>query len=134
MPTLYRWASQVVTVSRDLRQEMIDYLGLLPSQVTTINNFLLSDKVIQQAILPLTDPAEEAIFANGPVLLAVGRLGAEKNQIALLPVLVRLRKSGHHNLRLLLLGDGPQRHAIINKAQQLGLRVWDGTGPSVHAN
>ncbi|WP_375416591.1 glycosyltransferase [uncultured Hymenobacter sp.] len=130
MPTLYRWADRVVTVSRDLGQEMIDYLGLPPRQVTTINNFLEPDKVLAQAAEPLPDPSEEALFRAGPVLLAVGRLDAEKNPLVLLPVLARLRAGGQPNLRLLLLGNGTQRAALVAEAQALGLKVWDGTAPA----
>lgn len=127
MPTLYRRANRIVTVSRDLRQEMIDYLGLPPKQVVTINNFLEPDKIKAQALLPLSTPEEEALFEKGPVLLTVGRLDVEKNPLVLLPVLNQLRQQRHPNLRLLLLGNGTQRTEFVTEAQRLGLRVWDGT-------
>lgn len=125
MPVLYRRADRVVTVSRDLRQEVIDYLGLPPSSVITINNFVELGAVQAQAAAPLP-PAEAALFAYGPVLVVTGRLSKEKNQIALLPVLVELRRAGHATARLLLLGDGPLRPVLVGQARALGLRVWDG--------
>jgi glycosyltransferase involved in cell wall biosynthesis len=125
MPLLYRRADRVVTVSRDLRQEVIDYLGLPPQQVVTINNFVELNTLTARAAEPLP-PAEEALFAQGPTLLVAGRLSAEKNQTALLPVLAALRADKALPVRLLLLGDGPLRPALVAQARALGLRVWDG--------
>ncbi|RZK45251.1 MAG: hypothetical protein EOO61_00530, partial [Hymenobacter sp.] len=57
MPVLYRRADRLVTVSRDLRQEMIDYLHLDPAKITVINNFINSVQVLQKAAEPITDTA-----------------------------------------------------------------------------
>ena len=125
MPFLYRRADCVVAVSRDLRQELIDYLGLPATLVHTINNFVELDVVRTRAakILPL---AEAALFAHGPVLVVAGRLSPEKNQVALLTVLAALRQTLDLPVRLLLLGDGASRPALVAAAIQHGLRVWDG--------
>jgi glycosyltransferase involved in cell wall biosynthesis len=125
MPTLYRRADRVVTVSRDLRQEMIEYMHLPASQVVTINNFVEIETIHQRAAEPLI-PAEESLFTAGPVMIAAGRLDREKNQLALLPVMAALRASGNSTVRLLLLGDGKLRSALVAQAQALGLSIWDG--------
>lgn len=125
MPALYRRADRIVAVSRDLRQEVIDYLGLPARQVLTINNFVELEAVRARAAEALP-PAEAALFAHGPVLVVAGRLSKEKNQTGLLPVLAALRRAGPAPLRLLLLGDGPLRPLLVTQARALGLRVWDG--------
>ncbi|RZJ94673.1 MAG: hypothetical protein EOO60_02505 [Hymenobacter sp.] len=48
MPSLYRRADYIVTVSRDLRQEVIEYLRLPASKVVTINNFVELERVRQR--------------------------------------------------------------------------------------
>lgn len=125
MPVLYRRADGVVAVSRDLRQELIDYLGLPTGLVRTINNFVELEAVRTQAAVSLP-PAEAALFAHGPVLVVAGRLSLEKNQPALLPVLMGLLQTRPAAGRLLLLGDGPLRPALVAASIQQGLRVWDG--------
>ena len=125
MPLLYRRADSVVAVSRDLRQELIEYLGLPAGLVRTINNFVELEAVRAQAAASLP-PAEAALFAHGPVLVVAGRLSREKNQPALLPVLMGLLKARPAAVRLLLLGDGPMRPALVAASTQQGLRVWDG--------
>lgn len=126
MPRLYRRADCVVAVSRDLRQELIEYLRLPAGLVCTINNFVELEAVRDRAAAVLT-VAEAALFAHGPVLMVAGRLSREKNQPALLPVLARMLRTSPVPVRLLLLGDGPLRLELVAAATQQGLRVWDGT-------
>lgn len=126
MPLLYRQANRLVTVSRDLRQEMIDYLRLDPVKITVINNFIDSNDVLQKAAKPLANVDEQSLFVDGPVLVGVGRLSKEKNTIALIPILERLRSQSAVQPRLLLIGDGDQREQIVADARRRGLSVWDG--------
>ena len=125
MPVLYRRADHIVTVSLELRQELINYLNLPVDLVVTINNFVKLD-AIQACLAEGLPSTETSLFTAGPVLLVAGRLSPEKNQTALLPVLKGLQQSGHPTLRLLFLGDGPLRPVLVNEAKHLGLRVWDG--------
>lgn len=123
MPVLYRSADRIVTVSRDLRQEMITLFGLPPQQVQTINNFFDVDGIQRRSQEPLP-AAAEALFAQYPVLITAGRLSREKNQAALLPVLQELRRLGDARTKLALLGDGPTREAVLSQSRALGLRTW----------
>lgn len=124
MPVLYRAADRVVAVSRDLRQELLDTFGLRPAQVVTINNFFDVEGIRAKSREALP-AAEEALFSNYPVLISAGRLSPEKNQLGLLPVLRRLQTEERlPQTRLVLLGDGPQREALLARCQQLGLRAW----------
>lgn len=126
MPLLYRRADRLVTVSRDLRQEMVDYLRLDSAKTTVINNFIDSEDVLRKAAEPLANVDEQSLFVGGPVLVGVGRLSSEKNTIALIPILERLRNQSAIKPRLLLIGDGDQREQIVADARRRGLSVWDG--------
>lgn len=129
MPWLYRAADYIVPVSRDLRQELIDLFGLAPEKVVTVNNFFDVDGIRRSSQEPLA-AAEQALFAQQPVLITAGRLAREKNQTALLEVLHTMRGQGNQAARLVLLGDGPLRADLLQRCQELGLRswqVWDGT-------
>ncbi|MET4106912.1 glycosyltransferase [Hymenobacter sp. UYP22] len=128
MPWLYRSADYVVPVSRDLRQEMIEMFGLPPQKVVTVNNFFDVEGIRRCSQEPL-GKAEQALFSEHPVLITAGRLAREKNQVALLQVLHTLRATGYSAPKLALLGDGPLRADLLQRAQELGLRcwqVWDG--------
>ncbi len=58
---------------------------------------------------------------NGQFVIGtVGRLCPEKNQIFLLDVFVELLKL-HPNSKLLLVGDGPERKRLLQKAKELGI-------------
>ncbi|RYE91454.1 MAG: glycosyltransferase, partial [Cytophagaceae bacterium] len=123
IPWLYRRADRVVPCSRGLALELVEYTGLPAAKVTAITNIIEKSLILQQASQPLT-PAEENLFAHGPVITVAGRLVPDKNQGGLLAVLAGLRRSGHPNTRLIVLGDGPLRSDLVAQAQELGLRVW----------
>ena len=140
MPWLYRRANWVVPVSRALGKEMMEYTGLPAARVVTITNIVEKSIILQRASQTLT-PAEEDLFAHGPVITVAARLVNDKNQSGMLAVLAGLRQSGHPTARLILLGDGPLRANLAALAQKLGLRVWqspvdmrDAASPADSAN
>jgi glycosyltransferase involved in cell wall biosynthesis len=120
IPLIYNRADRVVTVSRDLRSELIS-LGVQAPKITTINNFFDLEKISLLANEHLTRE-EESIFGFRPTLVASGRLSEQKNQLSLLDafaILIRKRAC-----KLVLLGDGPLRGQVANKAKALGLNVY----------
>lgn len=74
---------------------------------------------------PITAPAEPWLTTtqsdkrNIPLLLFVGRLGKEKNIPLLLQAFALVRK--HKAARLVLVGDGPERKALMRMAGELGI-------------
>ncbi|MEC3861305.1 glycosyltransferase [Mesobacterium sp. TK19101] len=68
------------------------------------------------------DPARYAIppAHDGKELLFVGRLAGVKGVPVLLDALTRL-KTGHPDIRLTLIGDGPERPVLETKSRELGL-------------
>ena len=57
---------------------------------------------------------------GGPTIVCVGRLSPEKGQTGLLRAFARLRP-GHSDLRLRLVGDGPDRQALERLSEELGV-------------
>jgi glycosyltransferase involved in cell wall biosynthesis len=119
-PLLYKRADQLVTVSRDIGRELTSF-GVAASRVRTINNFFDHEAIRAKAAEPLT-PEEQALFDGTPVLITSGRLHPQKNQVALLEVFSRLKRE--RPVRLVILGDGELRTALLQRAEELGLAAW----------
>ena len=128
IPWLYNRADRIVTVSRDLVPELVA-LGVAKEKIRTINNFFEIDAIAEAAREPL-EAAEAAIFADPPVIVASGRLHQQKNLLAMLGLFAAIRRQ--RPCRLVWLGDGPLRRAMVECATSLGLATWDaatGTSP-----
>ncbi|TYZ11918.1 glycosyltransferase [Hymenobacter lutimineralis] len=122
MPFFYRQPDHIVTVSRDIRQELIDHYKLDPTRITTINNFFHPEKILGRAAEPI-DPQYEPLFSQPDVLITSGRLARQKNQAPLLDVFAEVLKS-RPTTKLVLLGDGELRNELVAQARELGLRFY----------
>ena len=122
MPFLYRRPDHIVTVSRDIRRELIEHYQLDPTRITTINNFFHPDKILGRAVEDI-DPKYEALFRNPRLMITSGRLAKQKNQAPLLGVLVELLKV-QPDSKLVVLGDGELRNDLVAQAQALGLKFY----------
>ena len=120
---LYNRADRIVTVSRDLMPELVGR-GVDPARLETINNGFDIASIEAAAAVPL-DPADAALFGDVPVLVTVGRLAPQKNQARLIDVFAALRAT--RPARLVMVGDGELRGALVDQARALGLGVWDRT-------
>lgn len=121
MPALYNRADKIVTVSRDINPELINSFGVQPDKLQTINNFFEVAQIEAKAQEPLT-AVEQAIYAAAPVLVTSGRLTRQKNQAPLLDILAALRQ--RRAVKLVFVGDGELRDDLVNRARELGLRVY----------
>lgn len=127
MPLIYNRASHVVAVSKHLRMEMVDTFGIENSRLSTIYNYYDFQSLERRAGEPL--PSQFQNWLSGRVLIHVGRLQSEKNQSLLLEILPSIVLT-HKDVKLVLLGDGPSRKALVARARKSGLRtftVWDDT-------
>lgn len=116
-PLLYHCADALICVSQDVADDVRRFVALPPHKILVINNPTLRPEVFALAKEELRHPW----FAAGepPVLLAVGRLSAEKNYPLLLDAFAQALKQ--RDARLLILGEGPQRPALEERARQLGI-------------
>ncbi|MBM0108009.1 glycosyltransferase [Steroidobacter sp. S1-65] len=82
-----------------------------------------------------TQRATYGIGENAFVVGTVGRLVAEKNQLPLIDAVAELRASGA-DVHLMLVGDGPMRAALEQRAEQRGICsavTFTGALPDVRA-
>lgn len=129
MPLSYPRADAVVAVSHGVARDLQRHVALAPGRVLTIYNPVVDDQLLAQAAEPPTHPW----LAPGgvPVVLAAGRLIAQKDFATLLTAFALLR--AQRPLRLLILGDGELRADLLAQARQLG--VADDVGlPGFEAN
>ena len=113
---LSRWANGIFAVSGALRDDLVRYVGLRPSQVDVLHNgvdrsrFGSADRESARRLLGLD--------SDSLVVGSVGRLVAVKNYALLLQAFAALRRE---DAVLLLAGDGPERAALEQLAQGLGV-------------
>ncbi len=121
MPWLYQRADKVVTVSRDIIPEMAQEFGVPAHKLSAINNSFDVEAVRARSLEPL-DAATQAVYAAAPVLVTSGRLAIQKNQAPLLDVFAALLRQ--QPAKLVFIGDGGLRTELVQRAQALGLRVY----------
>jgi sugar transferase (PEP-CTERM/EpsH1 system associated) len=115
---VYRKVYRVIAVSEMVRRELIEDIGLPEDKIVLIRNGITipakhSNTAMTRASLGIT-PDEI-------VLIAVGRLAEIKNYRLLLDAYANARKSVP-SLTLVLVGDGPERAVLEEKAQILGIK------------
>ena len=110
----YRRAAAVVALSEGVRRELIEDYRLEPGRVVTIHNPVDVDDFRKRAsgsARPWQD--------GGPMVVAAGRLARQKGFDILLRAFAAMRAS---DVRLAILGEGPDRDALMGLAGELGLR------------
>ncbi|WP_400192014.1 glycosyltransferase [Hymenobacter sp. B81] len=122
MPRLYQRPDHIVTVSRDIRRELIEHYQLDPARITTINNFFHPEKILARAAEPI-DAKYEPLFSSPRLMISSGRLARQKNQAPLLDVLAELLKV-QPDAKLAILGDGELREELVAQARALGLKFY----------
>ncbi len=114
----YPHADAVVAVSHDTAARFCAATGLARDAVTVIYNPVVTPGLFVQARANLDHPW----FADGepPVILSAGRLTRQKDHATLLRAFARLRQA--RAARLVILGEGEERQALEQLADQLGVR------------
>ncbi len=105
---LYRWADRVVVPSHGAAADLVQELGLpghlirvLPSPIVDEQTFALASEPVDHPWLD--DPTV-------PLILGVGELSARKDFQTLIKAFARV--SARRSCRLLILGEGRQRHPL----------------------
>lgn len=125
----YPWADHIIAVSYGVADELVQLADIPRERIRTIYNPVVRPDLHEKAKAPLDHPW----FKPGqpPVVLAVGRLTAQKGFPTLIQAFARVRR--YQPVRLLILGEGEQRPALETLVQRLGLEEDVGL-PGFEAN
>jgi glycosyltransferase involved in cell wall biosynthesis len=121
LPAMYRLflrrAHANVAVSKGLADEITTIAGLAPDRITVIYNPVILSDFDER----LAASADHPWLTDGgpPFLLGVGRLGLQKDFKTLLAAFAILTKT--RDVRLLILGEGPQQAELNALAASLGI-------------
>jgi len=104
-------------VSEGVADDLSRLIGMSRAKIVAVKNPVITAELMSQAAQPL----DHSWFAdNGPpVVLAAGRLTAQKDFPTLLRAVARVRES--RPLRLLILGSGSERESLGDVVETLGL-------------
>lgn len=113
----YPWAHSVIAVSNDVAEELCRISGKIRHKISVLPTPVVSDDLLNDAEQPLDHPwfAPE----EPPVVLGVGRLVPQKDFPTLLRAFASIRRV--RPLRLIVLGEGPDRRALEALSRQLGI-------------
>lgn len=111
----YPWADAIIAISNGVTDDVARVTGLPRERITMIYNPVVTPELQEKMRAPLDHPW----FAPGspPVLLAVGRLVAQKDFPTLLKAFARVRAV--RPARLVILGEGKERMKLEVLAQKL---------------
>ncbi|MFC0382880.1 glycosyltransferase [Chromohalobacter israelensis] len=113
----YPWASGIVAVSNGVAEDLARSLSLPRERIDVIYNPAVTERLRELSALSLAHPW----LAPGepPVILAVGRLTAQKDYPTLIHAFVALR--AQRNARLVILGEGELRENLEAMVARLGM-------------
>jgi glycosyltransferase involved in cell wall biosynthesis len=113
----YPWADGIIAVSKGVADDLVRVTGISRQRIQVIYNPIVTPDLRSKAQAPLEHPW----FRPGepPVILAVGRLAAQKDFPTLIRAFAHARQT--HPARLLILGEGEERPALEALVQQLGI-------------
>ena len=115
---LYPQASLVIAVSDGVAEDLEKKLSVPKDKISVINNPVDMDRIND---LTRQDTGHAWLAGNPgkPVILAIGRLVPQKDFHCLLRAFALVR--GEMDCRLIILGEGRQRKALLRYAGELGI-------------
>ena len=113
---LYRRADCLTAVSRGVAEDLEARLGIPAERVRVVYNPVVTPEI---ATLAEVEPPHPWFAAGEPLVLGVGRLVPAKGFDHLLRVFADLET--RRPARLVILGEGPERPALVRLAATLGI-------------
>ncbi|MCK0769387.1 glycosyltransferase [Chromohalobacter canadensis] len=113
----YPAADAIIAVSNGVADDLAQTLALPRERIDVVYNPAVTERLRELSVLPLAHPW----LAPGqpPVILAVGRLTAQKDYPTLLKAFAALR--AHRDARLVILGEGELRDTLEAMVARLGV-------------
>ena len=112
-PKLHR----LIAVSQGVANDVIDITGISDPQVTVVRNPTITPALFELAEAPAPHPW--LLDAGPPVVIGVGRLTEQKDFTTLLGAFSHV--VSRQEARLIILGEGDQRDALLKQAADLGV-------------
>ncbi|HEU4839758.1 MAG TPA: glycosyltransferase [Micavibrio sp.] len=112
---LYRFNDWIIVPSKGVEDDLLQRIPSLKSRITRIANPIDAAKLHALAEQPLSIPT----ITDQSYILGVGRLVPQKGFDVLIRAWAELYKA--HPLKLILLGEGPERGKLSALAQSYGL-------------
>jgi glycosyltransferase involved in cell wall biosynthesis len=113
----YPWADGIVAVSKGVADDLAQATAIPRERIRVIHNPVVTPELRKKARDSLNHPWFQP--RQPPVLLAVGRLTAQKDFPTLIQTFARVRQT--RPTRLLILGEGEERFMLEALVRQLGL-------------
>jgi len=115
--TCYRGLDGITTVSQEVADDLRHYFGITRVPMAVISNPIIPENIEDLAQAPCSHPWL-AQPRTTPVILAIGGLRQVKGFDTLLRGLAAMRPPG---ARLIIIGEGKERHRLTALAEQLGI-------------
>jgi glycosyltransferase involved in cell wall biosynthesis len=113
----YRRAHRIVAVSQGAANDLVEFLGLAMSDVSTVYNPILTPEIQHKAREAVNHPWLNA--DQPPVVLGIGRLEPQKDFANLLNAFKQVRAA--MPARLIILGEGSLRPELAQQIRHLGI-------------
>ena len=114
----YRRAEALVAVSRDVRDSLLEFPGVVPERVHLVPSAIEIPPQRGAEELAILRQRHAALLGRGPVLASVGRLVPSKGHDRLIRLLPRILAE-FPETRLWIIGEGPERGALEAAAAAL---------------
>lgn len=117
IPHFYPWADQIIGNSQGVARDLIQITGLPSARIRIIYNPVVTPELYERA---KACPDHPWLVQDGlPVLLAIGRLTAQKDFPTLLRAFAEVQRT--QPCRLIILGEGPDRLLLETLVRDLHL-------------
>ncbi|MEC5425939.1 glycosyltransferase [Virgibacillus sp. C22-A2] len=117
---LYKMASQVVSLSEGVKENIVDRYKIKPHRIKVIYNPVDLDGIEQSMKEGEIADAHKAIFEDdAKVIITAGRLVKDKDHQTLLSSFSKV--SRRINAKLIILGEGELEGALKSQAKELGI-------------
>src|SRR5688572_7078331 len=120
IPWLYKKADTIVAVNKGIASELTHRYGLAKVRKEVIGNYYDIQEITELSKEGKCEPLVRLYL--DPVLVTTGRFAPEKGLKNLLAVFKKL-KATNSNLRLIMIGDGPEFDNIMLTLRNLDLKV-----------
>lgn len=117
---IYPLADGIITISEQMRAELIRNLPLRPAQVARIYNPVVSPSLARLCAMEPEHPWYKD--KKTPLIIAVGRLSPEKDYKTLLSAYKKVKEQ--IECRLIILGEGAERTNLLNLANSLDITEY----------